>query len=370
MLSIFFMHWVVVMSKWVVNRIANYEIGFSHKSNVPVAFWIRLTKFANGIMQVTMWSSTKAKYQSLRRLVGDDLLRVMGYESVDTGLSEANPYPNRDVENFILRMATKDKPILASLIFALSAGIPDFDEIKDEVCRFLVVSLAARLPKNTITKQDSWARIGYSLQDEQGVSYIFESIRLKSMNVRRGENQTLQLRLYPRYPGDGLVVKRFMTESQVPWVDRAEIHDDLLVMKFCPREHALWQDCIEYLKTIVNVPMSNELIQLGQSYLSQVPSTSRPLQLSVVPPVKLLNDVPERFYCAISNEIMKDPVIVPGAGKSERCERAVITEWLSKSKNKTNPFTNEPGLKESDLVSDRELKNEIEGYFKKRKLKC
>ena len=65
-------------------------------------------------------------------------------------------------------------------------------------------------------------------------------------------------------------------------------------------------------------------------------------------------DLPESFYCALTHEVMNDPVIDP---EGHTFERSAITTWLSKSK--TSPITRKP-LQVSQLVPNRALREAIE----------
>jgi len=70
----------------------------------------------------------------------------------------------------------------------------------------------------------------------------------------------------------------------------------------------------------------------------------------------------ESFFCPISQEIMKDPVITP---KGISFDRESILSWLSK--DKTCPIT-KTLLKESDLITNYALKNTIEEFVCKQKI--
>jgi len=94
-------------------------------------------------------------------------------------------------------------------------------------------------------------------------------------------------------------------------------------------------------------------------------STNNTLRLSQTTQVQVDEpEIPERFLCAIAKTRMTDPLIVPGC--SDRCDRASLQQWLDESPNKTNPFTNEPGLDINTLVTDVELLAEIEAHFNPR----
>ncbi len=67
----------------------------------------------------------------------------------------------------------------------------------------------------------------------------------------------------------------------------------------------------------------------------------------------------ESFFCPISQEIMKDPVITPGGVSYDRKS---ICDWLKK--NKTCPLT-KTNLCENDLITNYALKCTIEDYIKK-----
>ncbi len=75
-----------------------------------------------------------------------------------------------------------------------------------------------------------------------------------------------------------------------------------------------------------------------------------------------LSDVEyESFFCPISQEVMKDPVITP-YGVSY--DRQSILSWLKK--NNTCPITKNI-LSEKDLITNYALKNTIEDYLSKQK---
>ena len=67
-------------------------------------------------------------------------------------------------------------------------------------------------------------------------------------------------------------------------------------------------------------------------------------------------NIPERFLCPITHEVMKDPV---GDGRGHFFERKAITDWLSK--NDTCPLTR-ANLKVADLTEAKELKKEIVAF--------
>jgi STIP1 family protein 1 len=69
----------------------------------------------------------------------------------------------------------------------------------------------------------------------------------------------------------------------------------------------------------------------------------------------------ESFFCPISQEIMKDPVITP---QGISFDRQSILEWLKRD-NKC-PIT-KMALKESDLITNYALKNTIDDYLQKNK---
>lgn len=69
----------------------------------------------------------------------------------------------------------------------------------------------------------------------------------------------------------------------------------------------------------------------------------------------------ESFFCPISQEIMKDPVITP---KGISFDRESITSWLKRNNN--CPITKTP-LKEGDLITNYALKNTIDDYLSKQK---
>jgi len=72
------------------------------------------------------------------------------------------------------------------------------------------------------------------------------------------------------------------------------------------------------------------------------------------------------FFCPISLEIMKDPVIVVETGQTY--ERSKIEDWWSKRRIKVDPTTNLK-LKDPKLVPNIALRNTIEEYMKIHKVR-
>lgn len=76
-------------------------------------------------------------------------------------------------------------------------------------------------------------------------------------------------------------------------------------------------------------------------------------------------NVPQNFFCPISLEIMKDPVIVVETGQTY--ERSEIIDWWSKRPVQVDPMTNLQ-LKNPKLVPNIALRNTIEEFMKAHKL--
>eukprot|EP01104_Vermistella_antarctica_P017611 TRINITY_DN6264_c1_g1_i1.p1 TRINITY_DN6264_c1_g1~~TRINITY_DN6264_c1_g1_i1.p1 ORF type:complete len:797 (+),score=126.13 TRINITY_DN6264_c1_g1_i1:231-2621(+) len=71
---------------------------------------------------------------------------------------------------------------------------------------------------------------------------------------------------------------------------------------------------------------------------------------------------PQAFFCALSHEVMIDPVIDP---EGHTYERSVIEEWLRR--NKSSPITRSP-LRASQLIPNRALRETIESTVGQRKV--
>eukprot|EP00521_Asterionellopsis_glacialis_P009309 CAMPEP_0195281880 /NCGR_PEP_ID=MMETSP0707-20130614/1003_1 /TAXON_ID=33640 /ORGANISM="Asterionellopsis glacialis, Strain CCMP134" /LENGTH=334 /DNA_ID=CAMNT_0040340807 /DNA_START=23 /DNA_END=1027 /DNA_ORIENTATION=+ len=69
--------------------------------------------------------------------------------------------------------------------------------------------------------------------------------------------------------------------------------------------------------------------------------------------------IPDRFYCPISHEIMKRPVI---ASDGISYDESSLYEWVVTRNNKTSPTTRQP-LQQHEWYPNRMLRNEIEEYF-------
>jgi len=68
--------------------------------------------------------------------------------------------------------------------------------------------------------------------------------------------------------------------------------------------------------------------------------------------------LPESFYCPLTTELMKDPVVDP---EGNTYDREAITAWLQK--NSTSPITRNP-LKVEDLIPNRALKETMDMFHK------
>lgn len=68
--------------------------------------------------------------------------------------------------------------------------------------------------------------------------------------------------------------------------------------------------------------------------------------------------IPQSYYCPITQEIFKDPVIDPDGNSYER---EAIEDWLAR--NSTSPITRRP-LTLNDLRPNRALKESIEAFMK------
>jgi len=68
--------------------------------------------------------------------------------------------------------------------------------------------------------------------------------------------------------------------------------------------------------------------------------------------------LPESFYCPLTCELMKDPVVDP---EGNTYDREAITEWLHK--NSTSPISRNP-LKPEDLIPNRALKETMDLFLK------
>jgi hypothetical protein len=65
------------------------------------------------------------------------------------------------------------------------------------------------------------------------------------------------------------------------------------------------------------------------------------------------NSMPESFFCPLTHELMKDPVVDP---EGNSYERSAIEKWLQT--NATSPITRSP-LSLGDLVPNRALRDAI-----------
>jgi hypothetical protein len=70
------------------------------------------------------------------------------------------------------------------------------------------------------------------------------------------------------------------------------------------------------------------------------------------------NDAPEEFYCMISCELMKEPVLLPTSGKI--CDRSTMKRILLNDEH--DPFNRSP-LKLEELQDDFTLKARIEKWI-------
>ncbi len=70
-------------------------------------------------------------------------------------------------------------------------------------------------------------------------------------------------------------------------------------------------------------------------------------------------EFPESFYCPLTHEVMRDPVVDP---EGNSYERTAIEEWLA-SGHSTSPITRAPLVKNS-LVPNRALREAIEARYK------
>ena len=68
--------------------------------------------------------------------------------------------------------------------------------------------------------------------------------------------------------------------------------------------------------------------------------------------------IPDDFICAITHEIMNDPVYDPNFPQ-QRYDRYALETWLAHSP--TNPYTRAP-LSVSGIVADSALKARIDGF--------
>jgi len=88
--------------------------------------------------------------------------------------------------------------------------------------------------------------------------------------------------------------------------------------------------------------------------LKAVSGPTSPGPLSALPP-----SPPQDFYCPITHEVMRDPVV---AADGFTYERSAIEQWLRN--NNRSPMTNAP-LQHRTLVLNQVLKNQITAFFDK-----
>lgn len=74
-------------------------------------------------------------------------------------------------------------------------------------------------------------------------------------------------------------------------------------------------------------------------------------------------EIPEKFLCGISYQIMDNPHIMPDSNNHVDLES--IRHWLSQSREHKHPFTGLPGLQLSNLKPDADLKREIDDFVAK-----
>jgi hypothetical protein len=89
----------------------------------------------------------------------------------------------------------------------------------------------------------------------------------------------------------------------------------------------------------------------------QIHQLSHKQSQRMTPIVEKMN-IPSEFYCPITCEVMRDPLMCR-SGTS--FERSAILLWLEQH-NKTCPLTRKP-LRVSDLVPNRALQGRIQAFF-------
>lgn len=94
---------------------------------------------------------------------------------------------------------------------------------------------------------------------------------------------------------------------------------------------------------------------------TSIPATiPTPLSLNqkILDDLKFDGEIPEKFVCALSTQIMTDPVNNPALGLPD-----VEREWICTEikRRGLNPFNNQP-LSEEDLIANTELKTEIDNF--------
>ena len=73
-----------------------------------------------------------------------------------------------------------------------------------------------------------------------------------------------------------------------------------------------------------------------------------------------MDDIPPSFFCPITFDLFKDPVILGNTGHT--FERAAITDWLES--NTTDPLSNE-SLTDTTLVVNFALRDAINDYLRR-----
>lgn len=124
---------------------------------------------------------------------------------------------------------------------------------------------------------------------------------------------------------------------------QAPRHDPDQWQHFCP-EQAKWREWWAACK------MKDGLLLMPEKKMSNEEKLSN---------TSSYDSISEDYRCAISGEVMDDPVYDPEFPNNHRCERQVLKVWLDQYG--TNPFTRSQ-LSAANLVSDVALKNQIDSF--------
>ena len=135
------------------------------------------------------------------------------------------------------------------------------------------------------------------------------------------------------------------------YTNRVDLHDQMSLAVYQQSSQLYWNDApLEENKTVADYAFDEFSIICLVSLSGPASSLGEAAEMELPP-------IPDELYCAISMQVLLDPVTLP-CGKV--VEREVIEKWLDL--RTTSPFTRRP-LCRSDLKPDHSIKKDVADFF-------
>jgi hypothetical protein len=177
--------------------------------------------------------------------------------------------------------------------------------------------------------------------------------------VFNDENQNIDVYCF------GVILWELQT-GKVPWQEKLEKHTKLMLpAKVSKTSHTeltnLMYHCMESVKNVSKITLS--FVEIHHKLCQMLEQEQKRIE-------DIGKAIPDGFICPITQDVMKDPVILIGDGHSY--ERKAISDWLQRSNR--SPLTNEIvifnnngkfdlGDNVSPIIENYSLKSAIESFF-------